>query len=218
MAAPTVFFPYLSYLTGKDEGMEVNDLIDIHSGERKYLNREERQAFKEAALFMEPHIRTFCLMIYYTGCRLGEALEITPDRLDFDGRRVLLRTLKQNRQNPDKVDRYRLIELPNEYLASLESAYKARSRKGTRSGKKRLWGFTDRTGQNYIKKVMNEAGISGKKATSRGLRHSMGVMLALEKVPVNVIQDILGHRFPESTQIYMKILGDDRRKLIANIW
>lgn len=70
--------------------MLVNDLIDIHSGERKYLNKEERQAFRQAALYMEPPIRTFCLMMYYTGCRLGEALEVTPDRLDFDGQRVLI--------------------------------------------------------------------------------------------------------------------------------
>ena len=74
--------------------MQVNYLIDIHSGERKYLNREERQAFKMAALYMELSIQTFCLMIYYTGCRLGEALEVTPNRLDYDGERVLLRTLK----------------------------------------------------------------------------------------------------------------------------
>lgn len=65
---------------------------------------------------------------------------------------------------------------------------------------------------------MNAAGISGKKASSRGLRHSMGFMLALDKVPVNVIQDILGHKFPESTQIYMQILGEDRRELISKVW
>jgi integrase/recombinase XerD len=191
--------------------MQVNDLIDIYSGERKYLNREERKAFKKAAIYMEPKIRTFCLMIYYTGCRLGEALEITPDRLDYDGCRVLLRTLKQNRKNPDRPDRYRLVELPFEYIATLESCFKARTRKGGKTGNKRLWDFTDRTGQNYIKKVMNAAEITGKKASSRGLRHSMGVMLALDKVPLNVIQDILGHKFPESTQIYMQVLGEDRR-------
>jgi site-specific recombinase XerD len=73
-------------------------------------------------------------------------------------------------------------------------------------------------GQNYIKKVMVAAGISGIKASSRGLRHSMGVMLALEKVPVNVIQDILGNKFPESTQIYLQVLGEDRRRLIARVW
>lgn len=198
--------------------MLVNDLIDIHSGERKYLNKEERQAFRQAALYMEPSIRTFCLMMYYTGCRLGEALEVTPDRLDFDDQRVLIRTLKQNRQKPDRADRYRIVELPNEYLATLQSFFKAKSRRGTKTGAKPIWTFTTRTGQNYVKKVMNATGISGKKASSRGLRHSMGVMLALDKVPVNVIQDILGHKFPESTQIYMQILGEDRRQLISNVW
>ncbi len=198
--------------------MQINDLIDIYSGERRYLNREERKAFKNAAIYMAPDIRTYCLMIYYTGCRLGEALEITPDRLDYDERRVLLRTLKQNRKNPNKPDGYRLVELPVEYMAFLECWYKARTRKGSKTGNKRLWNFTSRTAQNYIKKVMNAAEISGKKASSRGLRHSMGVMLALDKVPLNVIQDILGHKFPESTQIYMKVLGEDRRRLIENVW
>lgn len=46
--------------------MEANGLINIYSGERKYLNREERQAFKIAVKDMEPKIQTFCLMIYYT--------------------------------------------------------------------------------------------------------------------------------------------------------
>jgi integrase len=56
---------------------------------------------------------------------------------------------------------------------------------------------------------MNAAEITGKKASSRSLRHSMGVVLALDKVPLNVIQDILGHKLPESTQIYMQVLGED---------
>ena len=195
--------------------MNINELIDAYTGERKYLNREERKAFKNAAAFMEPNICTYCMMIYYTGCRLSEALEVTPDRLDYDDRRVLIRTLKQN---PERKDKYRLIELPQSYLATLESLYKARTRQGTRTSKKRLWSFTDRTGQNYIKKVMNAAGIEGKKATSRGLRHSMGVMLALDKVPAGVIQDILGHTSAESTLIYMQVLGEDRRGLISKVW
>ena len=145
---------------------------------------------------------------------MSEALEVTPNRLDFEEQRVLLRTLKQNKQKPDKPDRYRLVELPRSFLASLESNFQARSRKGTNTGNERIWSFIDRTGQNYIKKVMVAAGISGIRASSRGLRHSMGVMLALEKVPVNVIQDILGHKFPESTQIHR----EDRRRLIAGFW
>lgn len=65
---------------------------------------------------------------------------------------------------------------------------------------------------------MRAAGIEGKQATSRGLRHSMGVMLALNKTPANVIADILGHEYLSSTEIYMKILGEDRRKVISQVW
>ena len=195
--------------------MIVNELIDPETGERKYLNKEERKAFKHAAQYLKPDARTFCLMLYYTGCRLNEALEVSPDRLIYEENRVIIRTLKQKLE---KGDRYRILDLPESYLAQLESEYQASSRKGKSSGKKPLWSFTDRTAQNYVKKAMNAAGITGKQASARGLRHSMGVMLALDKVPMNTISDILGHRFIKNTLIYMQIAGDDRRELVANVW
>lgn len=195
--------------------MQISELIDPNTGERKYLNKEERQAFKQVVQYMKPDAKYYCLMLYYTGCRLSEALEVTPDRLLFDENKVILRTLKQKM---DKGDRYRAIELPKEYVADLQSTYSAKSRKGKRAGKKPLWSFTDRTGQKYVKQAMQAAGITGKKATSRGLRHSMGVMLALDKVPVNIIADILGHKAIKNTLIYMQIAGEDRRELISNVW
>jgi hypothetical protein len=30
-------------------------------------------------------VRTFCHMLHYTGCRIGEAPELTPDRVDLAG-------------------------------------------------------------------------------------------------------------------------------------
>ena len=193
----------------------INDLIDPISGERRYLNKEERGAFKAAVQYMKPDAKLYCLMLYYTGCRANEALEITPDRLDFKECWVRFRTLKQN---PDRPDKYRIVELPEEYLAALESEYKAKTRKGKRGGKIPLWSFGYRTGYKYVKQAMQAAGIEGKKATPRGLRHSMGVMLALDKVPVNVIQDILGHTAVQNTLIYMQIVGNERRELISGVW
>jgi integrase len=195
--------------------MQISELIDPRTGERKYLNKEERQAFKNAVQYMKPDARNYCLMLYYTGCRLNEALEVSPDRLMFEEQKVIFRTLKQNKE---KADRYRAIELPEDYLADLESQYSAKSRKGKASGKNPLWDFTDRTAQTYVKKAMKAAGITGKKASSRGLRHSMGVMLALEKVPMNVIADILGHKAVRNSMIYMQIAGEDRRELVSSIW
>ncbi|WP_157976255.1 tyrosine-type recombinase/integrase [Lewinella sp. IMCC34191] len=72
--------------------------------------------------------------------------------------------------------------------------------------------------RNYVADVMRAAGITGKKATSRGLRHSMGVMLAMEKAPVSVIQKVLGHASVKNTMIYLDILDDERRQLISQVW
>lgn len=195
--------------------MNINELIDPKTGERKYLNREERQSFKEALRHMKPDIKFYCLMLYYTGCRLSEALEVSPNRIDYAERHVILRTLKQAQ---GKQETYRLVELPEMYLTSLQDVYGAKARKGTRSGDRPLWNFSDRTAQNYVKAVMNKAEISGKKASSRGLRHSMGVMLALDKVPANVIQNILGHAAIKNTLIYLQVIGEERRQMISGVW
>ncbi|MEO0627021.1 MAG: tyrosine-type recombinase/integrase [Bacteroidota bacterium] len=194
--------------------MHITELIDPKTGERKYLNRDERTAFKEAAKHMRPDIKFYCLMLYYTGCRLGEALEVTPDRLDFAERRVIFRTLKQGQGR----ERYRAVELPEQYLTSLQDVYRAKDKQNKKDGGKPIWTFTPRTAKNYVKAVMNEAGISGIKASSRGLRHSMGVMLALDRTPANIIQDILGHTAIKNTMIYMQAIGDERRAMISNVW
>jgi len=194
---------------------QLGDLVDIETGERKYLNREERQAFKNAIQYMKPKAKLYCSMIYYTGCRLSEALEVTPNALDYDRGLVRFRTLKQKSYKPSV---YRMVELPEDYLAALESEYKAATNKGKRAGKQRIWDFTSRMACKYVTQAMERAEIKGRRATARGLRHSMGVMLALDKVPVNVIADILGHKDIKNTLIYMQILGEDRRELISNVW
>jgi len=52
-------------------------LRDKH-GQRKYLNAAERKAFKSAAERKHREVRTFCLVLYYTGCRISEALALAP--------------------------------------------------------------------------------------------------------------------------------------------
>jgi len=70
------------------------------TGERKYLTEAEREAFMAAALQHERgEVRTFGLVLAYTGCRISEALELTPRRIDLAARAITFRTLKQRRQN-----------------------------------------------------------------------------------------------------------------------
>ncbi len=206
-----------SSVTGKlaiDNNMDISDLIDHKTGERKYLNREERTAFFDATRYMDPDIKFFARMIYYTGCRPGEALEVTPDKLDYKEKGVIIRTLKQNPDRPY----FRFLELPDSFLESLHDVYAIQDKQQQEAGKSKIWAFTDRTGRNYIKAVMNEAGITGTKSTAKGLRHSMGVMLALDKVPLHTIQQILGHRSINNTRIYAEVVGEERRGMVSRVW
>ena len=55
-------------------------LID-KQGRRKYLNKSERNKFiKAAALEKE---KLFCLFFIYSGARISEALNLTPNSFDF---------------------------------------------------------------------------------------------------------------------------------------
>ncbi|MEL6828499.1 MAG: hypothetical protein AAGK67_14910 [Pseudomonadota bacterium] len=71
-------------------------LYDEH-GQRLYLTPSEREAFLAAAKKQRPIVRTFCETLAYTGCRISEALEITPRRVLIDDGRVTLRTLKKRK-------------------------------------------------------------------------------------------------------------------------
>ena len=65
-------------------------------GKRKYLTADERTRFLAAANQHERgEVRTLCLVLTYTGCRISEALELTADRIDLSARAITFRTLKQ---------------------------------------------------------------------------------------------------------------------------
>ena len=68
-------------------------------GNRLYLDAEERQAFLKTARQQERERRTFCETLYFTGCRISEALEITPKRVEIPAGQIILRSLKKRRED-----------------------------------------------------------------------------------------------------------------------
>ena len=78
----------MSESCGSGEGQ----LFDLN-GQRKYLTRSEARALLAAARNADRQTRLFCRLLYYTGCRISEALQITPRRLDTDTGLVIFRTL-----------------------------------------------------------------------------------------------------------------------------
>ena len=65
-------------------------------GSRLYLTADERAAFRAAARAHDDRsARTFCHLLLFSGCRISEGLEITPERFDWQDQAVMFRTLKK---------------------------------------------------------------------------------------------------------------------------
>ena len=90
--------------------------MQIHdkNGDRLYLTQDEREAFLKTARIQTPEIRTLAETLAYTGCRLSEALELVPKRVQLDNGRSVFQSLKKR----GRVH-HREIPVPLEYLDTL---------------------------------------------------------------------------------------------------
>ena len=159
------------------------DLYDAQ-GNRKYLTAIERQNFYDAipdALGREK--RTFALMLYYSGCRISEALEVTCSKIDYDREGVVFRTLKRKKQV------FRFVPLPSLFLEKLDDVHHVKDVAKKKTDDK-IWNFNRKTGWSAIKSVMEKAGIEGVQATAHGLRHSFVIAHQQNKTPPHMIQEL----------------------------
>jgi integrase/recombinase XerD len=62
-------------------------------GRRKYLSRAEGSRFAQHATQQPRSEALFCLTIYYTGCRISEALALRPQDLDQETKAILIRAI-----------------------------------------------------------------------------------------------------------------------------
>jgi integrase len=65
---------------------------------------------------------------------------------------------------------------------------------------------------------MNDAGITGARATPRALRHTFGVQAVQDKIALSLIKKWLGHAKVETTAIYTEPIGDEERALARLMW
>ncbi len=93
-----------------------NELFTIN-GNRKYLSAEELTRFLIVTNAQERvELRTFCLVLAHTGCRISEALALTVDNIDLSEKVIIFRTLKQR----NKI-RYRAVPVPDSTFGCLRA-------------------------------------------------------------------------------------------------
>jgi integrase/recombinase XerD len=184
-------------------------------GARKYVTAGERQAFLRAAEQAERRVRTLCMTLAYSGCRLSEALALTADRVDLAAGVVVFESLKKRRRGL-----YRAVPVPSALLEALDLVHGLRelhARSGQGRGV-RLWPWSRMTGWRAVHRVMQAAGLEGPQASPKGLRHGLGVAAVSAGVPLNLVQKWLGHAQLTTTAIYADAVGAEEQDIARRMW
>lgn len=62
-----------------------------------------------------------------------------------------------------------------------------------------------------VRKRLIDCGLHSNKITAHSLRHTAAVLAILNKVPIKEVQIMLGHKNPETTELYLRSLDEELR-------
>jgi integrase/recombinase XerD len=180
------------------------------AGQRKYLTSAERVRFLETTYACpRADLRSLCLTLAFTGCRISEALELKAGSIQRDAGFIAIRSLKKRAG----AIVYREVPAPAELFSVLRQVH------GLEDLSAQLWPLSRCRAWQLIKGIMRDAAIpAGPHATPRGLRHSFGLHAIRSGVPLNLVQRWLGHASMNTTAIYLQAIGDEEREIAARMW
>jgi site-specific recombinase XerD len=176
----------------------------LHQGHQT-LTAEQEQRFLEAAKVSEPETRALCELLYWTGCRLSEAIALRRSHIDTDRHFVVLHTLKQ-RDRPT----LRAVPVPRKLIQRLYGLPVASD--------DRFWPYSRWTARRRLQPVFAAAGLSGAQATSRVFRHSYNARAIRRGLPDRVRRSLLGHKTQSANNHYGHVLGYELRTFARRLW
>lgn len=183
------------------------------AAERKYLNREERQRVIAATDHLPMRPALFALTLAWSGARISEVLALTPCSFQIERSLIAIVTLKRRRWC------VREVPIPPALMQMLALEFGLAGAQGDQAvAGERLWSMSRTTAWRVVKRVMALAGISGRGACPRGLRHSFGVGTLQAGVPITLLQRWLGHARLSTTEIYTKVIGPEEIAFARLFW
>jgi integrase len=178
--------------------------------QRLYINAEERVRFLAVAETRPPHVRAFCFTLFYTGCRLSEARELTFASIQPNARLISFRSLKKRGQH-----HIREIPVPKQLVDAFTDLPRELGLPiWTSQGKV----ISRVTAYRWIKSVMVEAEITGPQATAKGLRHGYGIHAVRSGVQLHMLQKWMGHANMVTTAIYANAIGSEELEIADRMW
>ena len=198
------------------------NLFDEH-GHRLYLTEQERNLFLQAAKSENRENRIFCSVLHYTGCRISEALELSPRQISLPDQTVIFRTLKKRKldnQGNIKKPQYRSVPVPERVIEDIDLVFDLRKKRTPKEMREPFWAMSRTTAWRMIKRVMTRAGIAGPQATAKGVRHGFGVAMVTgdKPLPLHILADLMGHSSTATTEIYTRVIAGEKQKMVLQVW
>lgn len=109
------------------------------------------------------------------------------------------------------------MPIPPELARDLEMVHRLREA-SSRRVKDLLWKLSRATAHRKVVAVMTAAGISGRQACPKGLRHGFGIAAVTAGVPLPTIASVLGHADIATTAIYTTAVGVEARGFLQRMW
>lgn len=193
----------IKFAFSKILGKDLTENIERPKKEKKLpevLSKEEIKKLIESAKTRKSRI--IVQLLYSTGMRVSELVNLKKDDLNLQERIVIVRKGKGKKD--------RIVILPEKLIDELkEYMEKNKDNIYLLSKDKPL---TPRNIQKIIKKLAIKAGIN-KKVTPHILRHSYATHLLESGVDIRYIQTLLGHENLNTTQIYTHVSKEELKKI-----
>jgi integrase/recombinase XerD len=171
----------------------------------KYLTQDEIKRLFEA--IKSPRDRALFGVIYHYSLRVGEALMLTIDDVNFTNHRIAIRRLKNGLGGEKPLWRH-TAKLLRSYLRERRDVgpYLFTGRKGP---------LQKRQVQQLFNTYIEAAGIKARSV--HALRHSMAVHLLEAGRNIEYVADHLGHKNIQNTRIYAQITNPLREQVFREL-
>ena len=140
--------------------------------------------------------KVILMTIYSAGLRLSECLALTVADMDFDRYQIRIRQGKGKKDRQTVLSRTLLSEMKDYLIKFCPKIFLFEGQKGGR--------YSASSVQAIMKRAVKKSGIK-KHATVHTLRHSFATHLLENGTDIRFIQELLGHKRLETTQIYTHI-------------
>lgn len=145
--------------------------------------------------------RLILVLLYYAGLRLDEVVNLRWNDIDFDNGAIYVRKTKEEKERTVFLHA-KVKELLGIYGRGGSTILRSERNKK----------YDKRTIQQVIKSMAKKARIN-KKVSPNTLRHSFATHLLEAGADIHYIQQLLGHKNLQTTQIYTRVANKDIKKL-----